>query len=168
MLKRLMASGLAWWWLPVLLVVIDRYSKWWVSEHLTLYVPMRITSMLNLTLAYNTGAAFSFLHSQSGWQNWLFGGLAAIISALVIAWLTRLPVRAYWMCAALCLILAGAIGNAWDRMLYGHVIDFIDFHIGAWHFAIFNIADSAICVGAGMLFLHWAREGIVSRYRERT
>ena len=93
--------------------------------------------------------------TASGWQNGLLGGLAVIVSVLILFWLVQLPLRAYWTCIALTLVLGGALGNAWDRLLYSHVIDFFDFHLGDWHFAIFNVADSAICVGAFMLILQW-------------
>lgn len=154
-LSRFKSTGLVWLWLTVLLVIVDRWSKIWVTDHLYAFNPLEVTSFLNLTLAYNTGAAFSFLHSASGWQNWLFGILAAVVSVFIIVWLSRLPRVAWWQSSAMCLILSGAIGNAWDRITYGYVIDFIDFHIHDWHFAIFNIADSAICVGAFMLVFCW-------------
>lgn len=148
MLKR-------WLWLPILIVALDRYTKYWVLTHLIYREPLIILPFFNLTLAYNTGAAFSFLHNASGWQNILLGSIAVVVSILLIYWLMTLPARAYWMCIALCLILGGALGNAWDRVLYGYVIDFLDFHLGDWHFATFNVADSAICIGALMLILFW-------------
>lgn len=157
-LKKIFTHGLAGIWISILVIIIDRYTKIWVLQHLTFQEPLRILPFFNLTLAYNTGAAFSFLHTASGWQNWFLGGLAFIISCLILVWLAKLPARSYWVMTALCLILGGAIGNAWDRILYGYVIDFLSFHLGDWHFAIFNIADSAICVGAFMLMIHWLRQ----------
>lgn len=154
-IKKCLSTGLAWLWLTILVIVLDRYSKLWVSEHLTFLEPFKILSFFNLTLAYNTGAAFSFLHTASGWQNLFLGGLAFIVSIIMIACLAKSPVNARWLNIALCLVLGGALGNAWDRILYGYVIDFFDFHLGQWHFAIFNVADSAITVGAFMLILHW-------------
>lgn len=150
MLKR-------WLWLPILIIALDRYTKYWVLTHLTYREPLTILPFFNLTLAYNTGAAFSFLHNASGWQNILLGGLAIIVSIAILYWLVTLPKRAYWTRVALGLILGGALGNAWDRLLYGYVIDFLDFHLNDWHFATFNVADSAICVGAFMLMLSWIR-----------
>lgn len=159
MLKRLFATGLGWLWVGFIFLLLDRLSKDWVMQHLTYFEPMQILPIFNLTLAYNTGAAFSFLHSMSGWQNVLFGGLALVISVVVVRMLTKLSFKQdWWMSIALCLVLAGAIGNAWDRFLYGFVIDFLDFHWGDYHFAIFNIADSAICVGAFMLVLTWFKQ----------
>jgi signal peptidase II len=157
MLKKMSSSGLVWLWLTIILVAFDQVTKFWVTHHLHFFEPFRILPFLNLTLAYNTGAAFSFLHSASGWQNWIFSTLAIIVSFVVLFWLGKLPGRNRWLSIALCLILAGALGNAWDRMTYGYVIDFLDFHAVDWHFAIFNIADGAICVGAAMLFWDWIR-----------
>src|SRR3989338_2763957 len=133
-IKRLASSGLSWLWVAVIMIAVDQVTKTWVVEHLVPFQPHVVTSFFNLTLAYNTGAAFSFLHSASGWQNWLLGGLAVVVAMFIITWLARLPRSQYWQCVALSLILAGALGNAWDRMLYGHVIDFVNFHVGDWHF----------------------------------
>jgi len=154
-MQRVRSSGLVWLWLVLVVLVLDRYSKIWVIDHLVFFEPMKLLPFLNFTLAYNTGAAFSFLHAASGWQHWVLGGLAVVVSAIVFVWLSRLSSRARWMNIALCFIMAGALGNAFDRVLYGYVIDFIDFHIGDWHFAIFNVADSAICIGGFMLVCDW-------------
>jgi signal peptidase II len=129
-----------------------------VAQHLLPFTPLKIFPFFNLTLAYNKGAAFSFLHSASGWQHIFLGSLALIISIVILVWLYKLSARERWIGIALCLILGGALGNAWDRVLYGYVIDFFDFHLGDWHFAIFNVADSAIFIGAVMMLWHWARE----------
>lgn len=153
--SKVMTSGLVWLLLSVMVLTIDRDSKIWMLDHLTFGEPQPLLPFLNLTLAYNTGAAFSFLNSASGWQHFLLGGLAIVVTIFIIAWLAKLPRNSYWQNIALSLILAGALGNAWDRVLYGHVIDFINFHLGSWHFAIFNVADSAICVGAFMLIILW-------------
>lgn len=156
--KKLCSSGIAMLWISVLVIIIDRCTKIWVVDHLSFHEPLYVLPFFNLTLAYNTGAAFNFLHNASGWQNWFLGGLAFIVSVIVVGWLTRLSAREYWMTTALCLVLGGALGNAWDRILYGYVIDFLSFHLGDWHFAIFNVADSAICVGAFMIFCYWWRK----------
>ena len=157
-MNRAMTSGLVWLFLAAIIIFMDRDSKIWMMNHLQFGEPVALLPFLNLTLAYNTGAAFSFLHSASGWQHYLLGGLAVVVAIFIITWLARLPRSQYWQCVALSLILAGALGNAWDRMLYGHVIDFVNFHVGDWHFAIFNVADSAICVGAFMLIVMWLRQ----------
>lgn len=153
--KKLCTSGLFWLWITIVFLLIDRASKIWVMDHLQLFEPLKIAPFFNFTLAYNTGAAFNFLESQSGWQTWFFTSLALIVSIIVLVWLSRLAKREYWINVALCLILTGAIGNAWDRLHYGFVVDFLDFHLGDWHFAIFNVADSGVCVGAFMLILNW-------------
>lgn len=155
MLRKMYASGLQWLWITFIVLLIDRFAKMWVISHLTFLAPIAVLPFFNLTLAYNTGAAFSFLHTMSGWQNWVLGGLAGIISLSIFIWLAKTSARQRWLSIALCLILAGALGNAWDRILYGYVIDFLDFHLGDWHFAIFNIADSAITIGAIMLLISW-------------
>lgn len=158
MLKKFYSTGLSWLWLSVLVIALDRISKIWMVQHLALHEPVRILPVFNLTLAYNTGAAFSFLHNASGWQNWFLGGLAVVVSLFVLFWLAKLPARQRWLDAALCLVLGGALGNAWDRVLYHYVIDFLSFHLDGWYFAIFNLADSAICIGAFMLFWSWCRQ----------
>lgn len=158
LIKKLNTSGLIWLWVVVVVVFLDRLSKYWAVHQLTFFEPVRVLPVLDFTLAYNSGAAFSFLHNASGWQNIFFTGLAVIVSIIVLAWLASLPARARWVSIALCLILSGAIGNAWDRLLYGFVVDFLAFHYENWHFAIFNIADSAISVGAFMMFCEWCRK----------
>lgn len=150
-----MKTGFAWSWVAVLVLGLDRLAKYLALQYLILSQPFPVTRFFNLTLAYNTGAAFSFLHSASGWQNLVLGAFALIVSAIILIWLYRLSAKERWLSIALCLILAGALGNFCDRVIYGYVIDFFDFHLGDWHFAIFNTADSAICIGAFMLFLHW-------------
>lgn len=155
MLKLVYRTGLVWLWVSVLVIVIDRFSKLWVLQHLMAYEPLSLLPIFNFTLAYNTGAAFSFLHSAAGWQTIIFSGLACVVSAVILYWLAKAPATDRWMNIALSLIVGGALGNAWDRWLYGHVIDFLDFHWESWHFAIFNIADSAITIGTIMLLLHW-------------
>ena len=154
-MRKWLSSGLIWLILSLVVIAVDRYSKVWMVEHLQLGDPVSLLPILNLTLAYNTGAAFSFLHDASGWQHYLLGGLALAVTLFIIGCLARLPRRNYWENTALSLILAGALGNMWDRISYGHVIDFINFHWNEWHFAIFNVADSAICVGAFMLIVMW-------------
>ena len=144
-----------WRWLPVSAVVIalDQMVKAWVVQHLTLHGTMRVLPVLELTLTYNRGAAFSFLAGASGWQKWLFAGLAAVVGAAILMWLRRLSGRRQrLLCLSLTLIMGGAIGNLIDRLRIGHVVDFILAH---WHRVYFpwafNVADSAITVGAVLL-----------------
>jgi signal peptidase II len=155
--KLIWATGWWWLWVAILVWLADRYTKTWAIDHLIAYQPFRILPIFNLTLAFNTGAAFSFLHTASGWQHWLLGGLALIASIVMLVWLYQWSIRAWFPSIALCCILGGALGNLWDRIAYGHVIDFIDFHMGDWHWPIFNLADSSICVGAFMLICYWWR-----------
>ena len=109
--------------------------------------------MVNFTLAFNTGAAFSFLSGTGDWHRWLFTGFSAVMSVAIFVWIIRLPSTARMQAAGLSLILAGAVGNLMDRILLGHVIDFIDVYYSHYHWPAFNIADSAICVGAFLLIL---------------
>lgn len=155
MMKSICSSGLAWLWISVLVLGLDRFSKFWVEANLVPHEPLIVLPVFDLTLAYNTGAAFSFLHSASGWQNLLFVVLACAVSLYLTVWLYRSPRQSRWMNIALSLVLGGALGNAWDRLSYGYVVDFFHFHINDWHFAIFNVADCAICIGAAMLILGW-------------
>lgn len=149
------STGLVWIWIAAAVILIDRASKIWVMHHLMPYQAWEILPVFDLTLAYNTGAAFGFLHSASGWQNILFGGLAFIVSIIIIVTLIKSSARAIWTNIAMCMILGGALGNVWDRLQYQYVIDFLAFHLGEWRFAIFNLADSAIFVGAVMLIIYW-------------
>ncbi len=157
LIKKIRQSGLVWLWLAVLVIAIDRFSKYWMVHHLLFQAPLKILPFFNFTLAFNTGAAFSIFHSASGWQNSVLGALAFIVSIIVLVWLARISKCERWLSVSLCLILGGALGNAWDRILYHYVIDFFDFHWGDWHFAIFNVADSAISIGAVMLLWHWLK-----------
>ena len=146
-----------WRWLPVTLAVIavDQLIKAWIVAHLTVYGTVRLLPVLDITLTYNRGAAFSFLAGASGWQKWLFAGLAVAVAAGITLWLRRLNGRSQWMlCLSLTLILGGALGNLIDRLRIGHVVDFILAH---WHRVYFpwafNVADSAITVGAALLLI---------------
>lgn len=148
-----MRSGLRWVWVSVIVLIVDQLTKFAALNYLTDYEPWRITQFFNLTLAYNKGAAFSFLNQASGWQIWLFGGLSLVVSIAILIWLKRLAYQQRWLNIALSLIVGGALGNLFDRIYYGHVIDFIQLHISHFYWPVFNIADSAICIGACMLVL---------------
>ncbi|TLX53764.1 signal peptidase II [Stutzerimonas nosocomialis] len=146
---------LPWLWLSVVVVVLDQATKFYFEGALTLYQRIEvIPDYFSWTLAYNTGAAFSFLADHSGWQRWLFAAIAIGVSAVLVVWLKRLKPDETWLAIALSLVLGGALGNLYDRMVLGHVVDFILVHWqNRWYFPAFNIADSAITVGAIMLAL---------------
>ena len=139
-------------WLPVAAVIAlaDQLTKRWVSAALADGENVYVTSFFNLVLAYNKGAAFSFLANQSGWQRLFFIAIS-VIASVVIVHLMRKHAADRLFCAGLALILGGAIGNLWDRVVLGHVVDFLLFHWGGRAFPAFNLADSAITVGAGLL-----------------
>ena len=141
-------------WLAVaaFIAVADQASKHAIGASLRPGEVREITGFFNLVLAYNRGAAFSFLSDAGGWQRVLFIGVAAVAVAVIVALLARHPGERLF-CAGLALILGGALGNLWDRVALGHVLDFLDFHAFGWHFWAFNVADSAITVGAGLLIL---------------
>jgi signal peptidase II len=144
---------LKWCWISVLVLVSDQFSKWLANNSLALGESITLLPMVALTKAYNYGAAFSFLGNASGWQRWFFIVLAAVVSAVLLVWLARLAPHERRSAAALSLILGGAVGNLVDRVLYGYVIDFIDVYYHTWHWPTFNVADSAITLGAGLLIL---------------
>ncbi|HEX4267165.1 MAG TPA: signal peptidase II [Steroidobacteraceae bacterium] len=144
-----------WRWLPITVAImaLDQLVKLWVVDHLALYRTVRLLPVLDITLTYNRGAAFSLLAEASGWQKWLFAGLAVAVVAGIVLWLRRLNGRTQWLlCLSLTLIMGGALGNLIDRLRIGHVVDFILAH---WHGVYFpwafNVADSAITVGAALL-----------------
>jgi len=143
----------AWLSVSVLIVVLDLWTKNIATEALTLYRPVALTSWLNMTLAHNYGAAFSFLSDAGGWQRWLFTGLSSVVTLVLIIWLLRLPAREKLTAAALTLIIGGAIGNLIDRINHGYVVDFIDVYYRGWHWPAFNLADSAITGGVILLLL---------------
>jgi len=150
---KLFQSGLRWLWITLLVIAIDHYTKVLIQQSMQPYESWYVMPSLNLTLQYNKGAAFSFLDSAAGWQLWIFGILAVGISLILMRWMQKISAKQRWLAIALALIIGGALGNLWDRISYGHVIDFIDIYAGHWHWPVFNIADSAICVGAFMLII---------------
>lgn len=146
---------LPWLWISVLVFVLDQATKFYFEGTLRLYQQIVvIPDYFSWTLAYNTGAAFSFLADESGWQRWLFALIAVGVSAVLVVWMKRLKRDETWLAVALALVLGGALGNLLDRMLLGHVVDFILVHWqNRWYFPAFNLADSGITVGAIMLAL---------------
>jgi signal peptidase II len=145
-----------WRWLSVTAVVVglDQLSKAWIVRHYDYGASLALLPVLNITLRYNPGAAFSLLADASGWQRWLFTGLAVVLGAAIFVWLARVDGRKQRLLAlSLSLILAGALGNLIDRLRIGHVIDFVDVHWKDAHFPAFNVADSAITIGAILMLV---------------
>jgi signal peptidase II len=154
------AGALNWLLLSALLIVADQWTKHIVLAHLQEGVPIPvIPGFLNWMLAFNTGAAFSFLADAGGWQRWGFSLLAVAISLALTAWLARTPRRDWLTALPLALVIGGAIGNLIDRLRFGHVVDFVQVYHGDWTFPAFNVADSAISVGAVLLALASLRSG---------
>ena len=133
-------------------LALDLISKFWVASTLEFSQIMPVTSFFNLVLTYNPGAAFSFLSDQPGWQRWFLSGIA-MVAALLILFLLRKYQHEKLFCLSLSLILGGALGNLYDRILLGHVVDFLDFYMGNYHWPAFNIADTAIVIGAALMIL---------------
>jgi signal peptidase II len=145
-----------WRWLPLalLVIVLDQLLKAWVVHHLHLFERVHLLPVLDVILTYNTGAAFSFLADAAGWQRWLFVVLALAVSAVLIGWMRRLRAASQGLLACgLALIVGGALGNLIDRLLHGRVVDFVHAHWGEHYFPAFNVADSAITIGAALLLL---------------
>lgn len=147
-------NALPWLGVSILVIALDQLSKLIVLRELVPYMPRPvIPHLLNWTLAFNKGAAFSFLADGAGWQVWLFGALAVLVSAILTGWLARTP-RDDWKTALpLALVIGGALGNLIDRLLHGQVTDFIQVYWRDWAWPAFNLADSSICVGAVALIL---------------
>jgi signal peptidase II len=146
-------------WLSALVIILDQATKYLAETLLTMHQPVPVLPSFNLMLTYNTGAAFSFLANAGGWQRWFFLGLGALVSIGLMAWLKRLKPGEKWLAVALALILGGAVGNLIDRAWLGQVIDFIQLYYDRWYWPAFNIADSAITIGAVLLVLDslWSR-----------
>ena len=142
-----------WLTLSFVIIILDQLTKSYATQELILYQPIHIIPGFNLTLMHNTGAAFSFLSQAGGWQRWFFIGLASVISIAIVVWMIGLPSSRRWLLFALAFVLCGALGNLWDRVMLGYVIDFIEVYYQDMYWPAFNIADSAITVGAIMLVI---------------
>jgi signal peptidase II len=138
--------------LALIVLVLDIATKRWVESLVLHGQQIPLTGFFNLVLTYNAGAAFSLLSDASGWQRWFFSAIAASASGLII-YLLRKHAADKLFCIALSLILGGALGNLWDRISLGHVVDFLDFHVSNYHWPAFNVADSAIFLGAMLLII---------------
>lgn len=144
---------LKWLWLAAAVALLDQATKGLASRYLLLHDAVPVLPSFNLTLMHNSGAAFSFLHDAAGWQRWFFTAIALVVSGVLIAWMRRLQPGQHWVAAALALVIGGAVGNVWDRLTLGYVVDFIQLYYGRWYWPAFNVADSAITVGAVLLLV---------------
>ncbi|KOC88556.1 signal peptidase II [Winslowiella iniecta] len=153
MRKPLLSTGLRWLWLVLVVIAVDFGSKQWIMDNLMLHQSVPVMPYFNLFYAHNYGAAFSFLADKGGWQRWFFAGIAIAIVVALLVMMYRTAASQKLNNIAYALIVGGAIGNLFDRAYHGFVVDFIDFYIGDWHFATFNIADCAICIGAALIVL---------------
>ena len=142
-----------WLLLSAVVIALDLWTKSLVTAHFEYREVLAVVPGFNLVLAHNTGAAFSFLAQAGGWQRWFFAGIALVVSVVLVLWLLRLAAGKHGLAMGIALLLGGAIGNLHDRILLGYVVDFIDVYYGAYHWPAFNLADSAIVAGAGLLLL---------------
>lgn len=153
-----MQRPLRWLWLSVLVIALDLGAKALASHLLAYGEPLRLLPVFNLTLLHNPGAAFSFLAGHDGWQRWLFALIAVGASVGLTVWLSRLKRGETWLAASLALIIGGALGNLYDRLMHGYVVDFLSFHWGSYYFPAFNLADTAITLGAMGLIIESLRD----------
>ena len=161
----LRAGASNWLWLALVVIGLDQWTKYLITRNFEEFEQLVLLPVLEIMRLHNEGAAFSFLSHASGWQRWLFTGLGLLVSGGILVWLRQLPARGRNLLAAgLSLVLGGALGNVIDRVLWGYVIDFIRVHYEGWYFPAFNVADSAITIGAGLLILdnlldYWRKPG---------
>ena len=149
---------LKWTIISVVVIILDQITKAIATAKLVMFDPVAVMPMFNFTLMHNEGAAFSFLSDAGGWQRWFFTVLATIVSIAIFIWIKKLTPQEKGMAISLSLILGGAIGNLIDRVRFGYVVDFIDVYYNDWHWPAFNIADSAIFVGAAIMIIYSFRE----------
>lgn len=151
-------GSLVYLWLAGAVVLLDQWTKALIQERLRLFQTVVLLPVLEITRVTNRGAAFSFLNDASGWQRWLFATLAIVVSVALMVWLRRIDRRSRLLAGGVALILGGAVGNLIDRLRIGEVVDFITAHWGPHYFPSFNVADSAITIGAVLLLLDAATE----------
>ncbi|MCB1803122.1 MAG: lipoprotein signal peptidase [Gammaproteobacteria bacterium] len=144
-------------WLSLLVVVLDQLSKFWIMARFEEYEVLTVWPVFNLTLVYNTGAAFSFLSDAGGWQRWFFIILGIVVSLVMVVWLTRLRPAERLTGVGLALVVGGAVGNIIDRIWLGKVVDFLQWHWHDWYWPSFNLADSAITLGVVLLLIDGIR-----------
>ncbi|MDH5573170.1 MAG: signal peptidase II [Gammaproteobacteria bacterium] len=158
---------LKWLWLSVLVVVLDQATKIVASQTLEMHQPVPVFPGFNFTLMHNPGAAFSFLSEAGGWQRWFFTVIAIVVSGVIFFWIKKLSVAERLQAIALAMVLGGALGNVIDRILYGYVVDFIQWYYETWYWPAFNIADSAISVGVTLLIVDALRSSKKNQIKEQ-
>jgi signal peptidase II len=146
-------TGWYWLWISGVVVLLDQLTKYLASTYLELYVPNKITGFFNLTLMHNEGVAFSILADQSGWQRYFIAVVASVIVIWLLYWLKKNTRQMTLQNTALALVIGGALGNIWDRVVLGYVVDFIELHHKSYYWPAFNVADSAITLGAVLLII---------------
>ena len=151
--QRWQDSGWRLWWLTSAIIGLDQWTKHLIVSNFRLHEALPVFPSFNLVHVHNYGAAFSFLSDMPGWQRWFLFILASVIAVVLTVWARRIPVLRWHESIPLALIVGGAVGNLIDRGRLGYVVDFLDVYYGAWHFPAFNVADSAISVGAVLLIL---------------
>lgn len=163
-------SGVRWLWLALILCVIDVGVKLVVMNTMGYGWINRINVLpfFNLLYVHNPGAAFSFLSDQPGWQRWFFTGIAAVIVTLLITWMRKLPATERWNNIAYAMVIGGALGNVFDRLMHGFVVDYLDFFVGNYHWPAFNLADTFICIGAAMIILDGFRNKNTDTSEDKT
>ncbi len=153
MLNLFTQTGWRFLWISVLVIGLDQFTKALVLKNIELYQAIQILPFFNLTHVYNYGAAFSFLHDANGWQRWFFTVIAFTVSGFVLWWLKQTTKPQIMVPVAFSLIIGGALGNAYDRLILGYVVDFLVLYYQQWQWPAFNVADSAICLGALLLLI---------------
>ena len=151
-----METGLKWLWLTVIFLILDQVTKHIAVSYFNsigVYETVEVMPFFNFVLRYNPGAAFSFLADAGGWQVAFFSTISIIVSLAIVYWMYTIPAKNRWLSCALALILAGALGNLYDRLMLGKVVDFIDWYYESYHWPAFNIADGVIMLGAVMMLL---------------
>jgi len=155
-----------WVWISAVVLIVDQVSKWLITANLQLQEISEIVPSLKFRLLHNEGAAFSLFSEAGGWQRWFFTAIAITVSGAIVVWIYRLQQHERWKAVSLTLILGGALGNVIDRIRLGYVVDFIEVYYGQWSWPAFNVADSAISVGAVMLVIEAIREIYLNKAKQ--
>ncbi|MGB1199628.1 MAG: signal peptidase II [Thalassotalea sp.] len=161
-------SSLRWLWITFIFLTIDQVTKQWVANTFELHESVSVLSFFSITYVHNLGAAFSFLADQGGWQRWFFTSIAFIASIIFSVWLKRTPANQPLLAIALACMLSGAVGNLIDRVVFGYVIDFLDFYLGTYRWPAFNVADSMIFIGAACMIVDSFQQEKIKKITEKS